>query len=272
MKMRGIEVEDYRLGKNEMIFDFVLKVGDDAEYCLIFACGDGTISNAINGIVARKTHNNIGVTALPMGTANVFAKELNIKNYNDTIKAIINNNIVEIPLLKVNGEKGKKSKFFLSLASVGIDSLVVHDLDENLKKKIGRLAYIMLFLKNIFKSNDVKLSTVVNNVRYSNVLTCVCKGRYYGGRFKVANNNLKKDDFDVIIIKKFRLFSGIKYYFTKKSANISLITTKSVEVGGENDEYPVELDGDYFCYTPISVSLTDMRIKVYENRNACKLK
>ncbi|MDR0571443.1 MAG: hypothetical protein LBG48_01175 [Rickettsiales bacterium] len=267
VKLYGIDVEDYKLKLNEMIFDVMLKLDDNTEYCLIFACGDGTINNAVNGIITRKDYSNIGITVLPMGTANVFALELNIKSYKDTIRAIISKNIVKIPLMKISNKNEEKSKFFLSLASIGIDSMVVHDINENLKKKIGRLAYIALFLQNVFKSNSIKLSTVIDDIRYDNVLTCICKGKYYGGRFKVAHNDLKNDDFDVIIIKKFRLSSSIRYYLTKKSSNVLLVTTKSVEIDGENGEYPVELDGDYFCCTPVTVLLADKKIGVYRGRN-----
>jgi diacylglycerol kinase family enzyme len=258
LKKEGIDIDDYRLKNDEMIDDFIVGLDRTEQYSLVFACGDGTINNAVNAIV-KNAFDNIKITVLPMGTANVLANELKINNYRDTIRAIKNNKVSKISLFKV---KGKKSKLCVLMASVGVDSITVCTINENLKKKIGKTAYLVSLLKNITKSNKVRLLTTVDGIKYKNVLTCICNGKYYGGKFKIAQNDLPRDDFDVLIIKKFRLFSFLKYYLTGKSRDIMLIRAKNVRIIGENEIYPLETDGDHFCFTPVEISAGEKWIDV----------
>jgi diacylglycerol kinase family enzyme len=259
-KSGRINLEEYVLGKDENVSAMIRKLSPHTNYCLIFACGDGTINSAINALMEKEYCYNIKVTVLPMGTANVFAKELNIKTPNDTLEAIAENRLIWMPIIKITSSE-KKSKFFFLMASVGLDSIVVNSLGDKFKKRFGKLAYILLTIKNFFRANKIKLTTRARGKKYENVLTCVCNGKYYAGKFKVAKNNLSKNSFDVIMIKKFKLLSLLKYYIAGKSKNISLITVSNpISIDGNGEKYPVEADGDYFCHTPVTIELADRRI------------
>jgi diacylglycerol kinase family enzyme len=260
----GIDIADYRLKNSEKIGDVLGKLSKEEKYCLVFACGDGTINSAVNAIINGGYSDNIIITVLPMGTANVLARELNIRNYHDVLRAIKNDDIVKMSLFKAENSDGI-SKLCLLMASVGIDSIAVRTVNDNLKNKIGKWAYIVLFLKNIFKTNRIRLLTRIEGNEYRNVLTCVCNGKYYGGRFKIAGNDLGNNSFDVIVIKKLGLLSCIKYYVTGKTRNISLIRAKSVEILGEKENYPLQLDGDYFCSTPVSIEVIEAKISALRN-------
>ena len=102
---------------------------------IVVACGgDGTVSEVANGLAGTST--TLGV--MPLGTMNVFAKELDLPSDLDAAWRIIEAGVTrKIDLPTAN------SVHFIQLAGVGLDAQVVKETSWASKKRLGPLSYIL---------------------------------------------------------------------------------------------------------------------------------
>ena len=109
--------------------DRVLADGHDL---VVVGGGDGTVSYA----AGRVAGTNVVLGVLPLGTANDFARTLEIpNNLAEACATVAEGKVVDIDLGRANGEP------FLNVASVGLSVSVTEALSPRLKRYIGPLAY-----------------------------------------------------------------------------------------------------------------------------------
>lgn len=109
--------------------DRVLADGHDL---VVVGGGDGTVSYA----AGRVAGTNVVLGVLPLGTANDFARTLEIpNNLAEACATIAEGKVVDIDLGRANGEP------CLNVASVGLSVSVTEALSPRLKRYIGPLAY-----------------------------------------------------------------------------------------------------------------------------------
>lgn len=155
---------------------------------LIAAGGDGTLNEVLNGIgdvpdgFARA---RLGV--LPLGTVNVFARELGIPLKPEAAWPVLQRgNEKQIDLAVVENGEGEQQErtYFAQLAGAGLDSRAIELVDWPLKKKIGPLAYVVAGLKAMRETHPhLVISDGTRTVKGQLVL--VGNGRLYGGTFRV---------------------------------------------------------------------------------------
>ena len=255
LNKKNIIIERYNLEKEEKINNIIQKINPDEYSELILAFGDGTINSACNALLERDDYDKFNILIIPMGTANVIAMELNCNKTKNAVKAFLKGNVKRVHIGIAN------DRYFVAMASAGFDSVSVQNVNEHLKTKIGKLAYIYSFLKILFKKKD-KLITKVNGKKYENILTCASNGMYYGIKVKATNSKIINNSFDVVIIKKFNMFHAIKYLFTRKSNN-SIEYIKDIEELSIDGSIPFQLDGDCMGKLPIEIKSTNKFLKFY---------
>lgn len=99
---------------------------------LVVGGGDGTIGCAA-GLVAH-TSTTLGV--LPLGTANDFARTLEIPTaLTAAVDTLLTGKVVDVDLGRVDGQ------VYLNVASLGLSVAVAQRLTPGLKRRLGRFAY-----------------------------------------------------------------------------------------------------------------------------------
>ena len=115
--------------------DRVLADGHDL---VVVGGGDGTVSYA----AGRVAGTNVMLGVLPLGTANDFARTLEIpNNLAEACATVAEGKVVDIDLGRANGEP------FLNVASVGLSVAVTEALSPRLKRYLGPLAYSIATLR-----------------------------------------------------------------------------------------------------------------------------
>ncbi|MGY2743450.1 diacylglycerol kinase (ATP) [Arthrobacter sp. UYCu723] len=110
----------------------------DGHDLMVVGGGDGTISYA----AGRVAGTNVMLGVLPLGTANDFARTLEIpNNLAEACATVAEGKVVDIDLGRANGEP------FLNVASVGLSVAVTEALSPRLKRYIGPLAYSIATLR-----------------------------------------------------------------------------------------------------------------------------
>jgi diacylglycerol kinase (ATP) len=155
---------------------------------IIAAGGDGTLNEVLNGIGdAPDGFARVRLGVLPLGTVNVFARELNIPRQPERAwTALRRENEKRVDLAWVeSGEPSQQQRtYFAQLAGAGLDSRAIALVDWPLKKKIGPLAYVVAGLKAMREPHG---TIVVSDGTHTltGQLVLVGNGRLYGGRFQV---------------------------------------------------------------------------------------
>src|SRR5215213_6339489 len=150
---------------------------------IILGGGDGSVSSTVDYLA----HHNVTMGLLPLGTANDFARTLEIPSgLEEACETIAYGKVVDIDL----GLAG--DNFYVNLASVGLGVEVTRSLSPQLKKRIGPLAYPVAAIKAFFKHEPFAARLTFPDgdhepAEYDRLLqVAVGNGRFYGGGMVVA--------------------------------------------------------------------------------------
>ena len=160
-----------------------------AEGCdtLIAAGGDGTVNEVLNGIADAKAFDRVRLGVLPLGTVNVFARELKIPA--DPAKAwklILRGRYTRIDLGWAEFSKDGKleRQHFTQLAGAGLDARAIELVDWQQKKKIGALAYVVAGLKAL-RERQPQITVTAGGKTATGKLVLMGNGKLYGGSHRI---------------------------------------------------------------------------------------
>lgn len=154
---------------------------------LIAAGGDGTVNEVLNGIGdAPDGFSRARLGVLPLGTVNVFARELGLPlNPEAAWAALRHGKDVRMDLPFVENFSGPPERvYFAQLAGAGLDSRAIELVEWPLKRKIGPLAYIVAGLKAMRESHP-KIHATTNQRTVTGELILVGNGQRYGGSYRI---------------------------------------------------------------------------------------
>ena len=113
---------------------------------LVIVCGgDGTVRE----VCAELAGTGIPVGIVPAGTGNLLARNLDVPLYlRSAIDVALNGQDRAIDLVKVGGD-GIEDTHFMVMAGMGFDAAIMEGVNEDIKKKIGWVAYVVSGLKSL---------------------------------------------------------------------------------------------------------------------------
>jgi diacylglycerol kinase (ATP) len=155
---------------------------------IVAAGGDGTVNEVLNGIGdAPNGFARARLGVLPLGTMNVFARELKIPLRLERAWEILQRGRemkIDLGCAEFSAGGIRKKQFFAQLAGAGLDARAIELLDLPLKKKIGPLAYVVAGLKAL-REKKPKISVSVGGQNFSGELILIGNGKFYGGPFGI---------------------------------------------------------------------------------------
>lgn len=234
----------------------IAKQATKEEYDLIVAAGgDGTMNEVVNGVYPSK----MPVAFIPLGTVNVLALEISLKNdVLSIVKYIAYGKVERCWLGCSNG------RYFLLMMSVGHDAKSVAFVNRTLKTYFGKLAYLCSYLKSLIFSKNTIYQISIGDEKYSAFNVIVSNGRLYGGNFVCAPQaSLNDDQLYISMAQKGSRLQALKYaalMFLGKypnSATVKNIPANKCLIESEELNQPIQLDGDAIGELPAHVSITD---------------
>ena len=162
--------------------DLARRAVRDGARIVAAAGGDGTIAEVANGIAGS----DAGLGVIPLGTANVIAHEWGLPFEVEAIADALAARRTRLmrPLLARFGDG--TARLVLQMLGVGLDSAVVASLDGGLKRRLGKGAYVLETVRQIFTSPFPSLAIRVNGEALEVAQAIATKGRFYGGRLLLA--------------------------------------------------------------------------------------
>ena len=168
---------------------------------LILSGGDGTLSRTLTELYNEKIKlPYIGI--FPTGTSNDFARCLNLGNSIDEwINHIIAGKPKNIDFGVINGKT-----IFLSSYAGGLFTKISYNTDKNMKKNIGKLAYLINGINELINIKKFKLHLTLDDgseIEEKAILYMILNGNGMGGFDKLDSSASMTDGLmNIIIIKE----------------------------------------------------------------------
>jgi diacylglycerol kinase (ATP) len=220
-------------------------------------------------VVDFLAHHDTVLGLLPLGTANDFARTLDIpQDIEDACKTIAEGKLVDVDL----GLAG--DNYYVNVASIGLGVEATRALSPWLKRSTGPLAYpaaaIRAFLKHEpFSARMTFPDGDHESVEYDRLLqVAVGNGRFYGGGMVVApESGIDDSTLDIYAIElgRHRNLLGIARYLKSgdfiEMEGVHHFRTSSVRLETDPD-MAVNIDGEVVAQTPQDFSVVQNALNV----------
>ncbi|HEX3623821.1 MAG TPA: diacylglycerol kinase family protein [Verrucomicrobiae bacterium] len=248
-------------------------VGDGFDV-IAAAGGDGTVNEALNGIGDANGFERTRFGVLPLGTVNVFARDLKIPLKLEHAWEVLRRRrerILDLPQVEFAQNGGIKKQFFIQLAGAGLDARAIELVDWQTKKKIGPLAYVVAGLKALREKKPL-IHAAQNpqsaNSAFNGELILIGNGKLYGGEFQIFPQADFNDGLlDVCIIPRtnfatlLRCGPGLLLRLRLPEGTVKRFRAASFELSGDANA-AFQLDGEGIGKLPAKFSIAEEKLRV----------
>jgi diacylglycerol kinase (ATP) len=281
---RGDKARRFRAQLDQIGLDAVLKLtrcpGDARNLaaqavtegfdCVVAAGGDGTLNEVLNGLGdAAGGFDQAALGVLPLGTVNVFARELAVPfDLSSAWQVILAGKESRIDVACAeHGEKGvPQRRWFVQLAGAGLDARSIELVDWDLKKRIGPLAYVWAGLKAVLEHKPL-IHASASAGGFEGELVLIGNGRLYGGDFATFDQaQLNDGRLDVCVFPRANLLTLLhcapRLLLTGRLPNV--VRRFQAEEFTLTSATPAsfELDGELAGSLPVKFSVLHQRLRV----------
>jgi len=232
---------------------------------LILGGGDGSVSSVVDFMA----HHDVTLGLLPLGTANDFARTLEIpSDVEGACQTIARGKVVDVDL----GLAG--DNYYVNVASVGLGVAATQALSPRLKKGAGPLAYPVAAVRAFLRHQPFSARLTFPDgdhqpVEYERLLqVAVGNGRFYGGGMVVAPEagiDDRKLDVYTIEMGRHRDLIGVARYLKSgdfiREEGVGHFRTERVRLETEPD-LQINIDGEVVAETPQDFSVAHNSLKV----------
>lgn len=215
---------------------------------IIVSGGDGSLSEAVNGIMNLKKKPKLGY--IPAGSTNDYANSLKLpKDMKKCAVALANaKEEKQIDIGKFN------NNYFVYVAAFGAFTEVAYSTPQDVKNVIGHLAYFLNGITSLtkIKSYNMRFKYDNNQIEDKFIFGMITNSLSVGGLYSLNNRNVKLDDglFEVMLIKEpkdiFELQQITAYLIDPKIKTKLVTTFKTSKLTIEVDkQVSWTLDGEY---------------------------
>jgi len=236
---------------------------------VVAAGGDGTLNEVLNGLGdAPGGFERARLGVLPLGTVNVFARELAIPRRLDLAwKTICRGAETRIDLPCVRYGPNQERRYFAQLAGAGLDARAIELVQWTLKKRIGALAYVLAGL-DALRGTPSKIIADVGGNLVAGELVLIGNGRLYGGPYRVfPKADLRDGLLEVCVFPRAgwltlaRCGPPLLLGGTLPPAAVRVFRAESLDLSSPNPT-PIEVDGELIGRLPAAFSLERSRLRV----------
>ncbi len=234
---------------------------------VVAAGGDGTLNEVLNGIGdANNGFERVRLGVLPLGTVNVFARELGLPAALASAWDIIRQareTKIDLPSVNTNGKRA----YFAQLAGAGLDARAIELVKWQVKKVVGPLAYVLAGLHAVM-GKPSKIRATGNGHSIDGELVLVGNGRLYGGQFTLfPQADLRDGLLEVCVLPRVnwmtlaRCGPGLLFNGRLPPSATRVFKTASLSLTSPSPT-PVEIDGELIGHLPATFAIERNRLRV----------
>lgn len=230
------------------------------KYDLLIAWGgDGTVNEV--GNVAARLKLPLGI--LPGGTVNILARELGIPARPEEAVAVLFNG-VRRPIKAGRANE----RLFFAMAGVGFDAAVCRWVPPRLKRRLGRLAYVVGGLRLLFTYPFPSVSILCDTRGFTGAQIIISNLPRYAGRMRLSPlADLDGGSLDLCVLRSDSPFGYVRFLarllvgrHTRWRELVYLKGWTFTAVSAE--PVPVQLDGEYVGTLPMRFEMEPEALEV----------
>jgi len=238
---------------------------------IVAAGGDGTVNEVLNGIGDAPNgfeRDRLGV--LPLGTVNVFARELKIPLRLEHAYEVLRRGSetkIDLPRVEFSANGKTERRYFVQLAGAGLDARAIELVDWQHKKKVGPLAYVVAGLKAL-REEKPQIMVGMDEQKVIGELVLIGNGRLYGGPFEIfPRADLRDGMLDVCVLPRVNwptLLRCAPDFLARRKLPEKLVRrfrAAAFELSGDATA-SFELDGERIGNLPAKFSVERGRLRV----------
>ncbi|HEX9046358.1 MAG TPA: diacylglycerol kinase family protein [Verrucomicrobiae bacterium] len=235
------------------------------------AGGDGTVNEVLNGIGdAPDGFARARLGVLPLGTVNVFARELNIPLKLQAAWGVLQQGRERrIDLGRVDyvftGQPARR--YFMQLAGAGLDARAIELVSWKLKKQAGPLAYVIAGFQALAEKQP-RICARADGQELEGELALIGNGRFYGGPFEIfPQADLSDGQLDVCLFPAVniaalaRLAPGLLRRRQFPEPRVRRLRAAKIELQAGSPT-AFELDGEWVGHLPATFSVESQKLRV----------
>lgn len=229
---------------------------------LIIGSGDGTVSEVVDHLA----DSDVALGFIPLGTTNNFARSagipLDLAGAIDTITRGVVDDIDLGLVTKTDNDGTRRTDYFANVASIGLSVEVAARVPHRLKRRIGRVAYVLTGLHTLIshRAFKVRLDADGRSRRLSTHQLVIANGSSHGGRVIARDVDIDNKQLTVFRLGRPGRWQLIKatlrfsLHQNRTSAEKGYLTTSGVTVTTD-PVCTVEIDGEIKTSTPATFSV-----------------
>ena len=214
--------------------------------------GDGTVNTVINSMPADSA--TLGI--IPLGTANVMARELGIRSIDDAVSRIACGTTKRLTV----GEAltPTENKKFVLMAGIGLDAAAVFDVRPTEKKRLGKGAYVLAGIRQMihWDASEMEIKCGERTLCCSSAI--IANASHYAGPYQIAPQaNMFSHQLVVVplyfkhrrdvVRQAFPVLCGQQF-----RSDRACLVDAGTEVVISGTKF-IQLDGDSFAQTPFTI-------------------
>ncbi len=230
---------------------------------VVAAGGDGTINEVVNGL-----HKDATLGILPLGTANVLARELGLPlKPEKACHRILEGKPSRIDVGVATNRQGEERRFTF-VAGIGFDANVIYTVTPRLKRYFKALAFIVSAFRVYAEEEFPAIHLHHGDTIYVTQFVILANGRRYGGDYQVSSEaSLHSGELEAILVERISALIrpdilGRILARRPLSSSMRSIGAKEVEARSPGAEVPVQIDGELWGRLPMSFRIEPDVLKV----------
>jgi diacylglycerol kinase (ATP) len=220
---------------------------------VVAAGGDGTVNEVLNGLSPGAT---LGI--LPLGTANVLARELGLPlDAEAACRRILDGEVSRVDFGVATAENGAERRF-ACMAGIGFDAKVVGTVTPRLKRFLRGLAFAVTAFRVLFGNRFPNVEIADGDEVHVARFAIVANGHYYGGDYRVTGPGLlTRGEFETVLVERVSVLlrpDVLAWIMARRPLNRAMksFTSTRVHASAAGADVPVQLDGELWGELPMS--------------------
>lgn len=222
------------------------------------AAGDGTVRH-VAGAAAR-ARRSLAMSIYPAGTVNLLAREAGYP----TDPADFAAHVLDRTHRRLHYPVAIGEGHFFACAGVGPDSFAVASVSPWLKRRLGRLAYVVSLLRLLWSWPRHRITLVSSSRRTSCEAFYVAKGRYYAGNWSFAPDARVDDPaLHVVALTTARRRDYVRFVLAlalgrqiESRKGVEVFSCRTLTIASDQP-LPIQADGDIVGQLPVTMSVSD---------------
>jgi len=224
---------------------------------IVAAGGDGTINALINGCA----RDNRIVALLPLGTANVLAREIGLPRAAERLA-----HLIAFGRARQIWPGRIGDRLFLVMASSGFDAAIVAAVNPGLKRRFGRGAFVLAILTGLIRYRPTLLDVEIDGVTHCASTVVATKARLYAGPFQIAPHaELGMPSLEIVLFKRAGRVAALHYLLAlvcgtlPQRHDVAISRARGLRIAAAT-ALPLQADGEIVGRLPALIEVAEQPI------------